>query len=233
MALVVHPEGTQVSGSIGGTTWSHNRYGAYKRNRSVPVNPNTARQVAVRNSVRGLMIRWNNILTQAERDAWDVYAANVAWLNKLGQSVNLTGGSHYIRSNVPRIQAAGVTKIVDAAPIIFNLATAEQSLASTASEATQQASVAFDNTQPWANEDDAYQFVFGGLPANASIKYFGGPYRFMDSVDGDAIVPPVSPQLINWPWPFAIDQQLWLRTRVSRADGRLSEWAQVNFLALA
>lgn len=233
MALVVLPEGTQVSGSIGGTTWSHNRYGAYKRNRSVPVNPNTGRQVLVRNAVRGLMIRWNNVLTQAERDAWDVYAANVTWLNKLGQSVNLTGGAHYIRSNVPRIQAAGVGAIVDVAPVIFNLATAEQTLGCTASEATQQASVTFDNTQPWANEDDGYQFVFGGLPKNASINFFRSPYRYMDSIDGDALAAPVSPQLINWPWPFAQGNQLWLKTRVSRADGRLSQWAQVNFLALA
>ena len=53
---VVLPEGQQRSGSIGGATWSHNSSGAYIRARSIPVNPNTDRQNAVRVAVRNLAI---------------------------------------------------------------------------------------------------------------------------------------------------------------------------------
>lgn len=229
--LVVLPEGQQRSGSAGGSTWSRNRFGAYVRNRSVPVNPNTDRQVAVRNIARALAIAWQNTLTQAQRDAWDVYGANVPWLNKLGQSVNLPGLNHYIRSNTPRLQASMAR--VDDGPTIFNLATAEQSLACTASEATQQGSIVFDATATWASEDGAAEIFYGGLPQNGSIKFFGGPFRLIGPTLGDSGVPPTSPALVNWPWPFAEGNRLWLQSRITRADGRLSEIARINFLAAA
>ena len=229
MALVVLPEGQQRSGSIGGTVWSRNRFGAYIRNRSVPVNPNTDRQVAVRNIVRALTIAWQNTLTSAQRAAWNVYASNVVWLNRLGQSVNLTGLNHFIRSNTPRAQNAATQ--VDDGPVIFNLATAELALVVTASEATQQVSIAFDNAAAWANETDAHQFAYGGLPQNGGINFFGGPWRLIGSIDGDDITPPVSPAVVDYPFPFAEGQRLWVRTRVTRLDGRLSEFAQTNFLA--
>lgn len=231
MALVVLPEGQQRSGSIGGTVWSHNSSGAYIRNRSVPVNPNTDRQIAVRNAVRSLAIAWQNTLTQVQRDAWDTYAANVSWLNHLGQTINLTGLNHYIRSNTPRLQD-GVAR-VDAAPTIFNIATAELALAGTASEATQQVTVAWDDTTAWNTEDGAVQVFYAGLPQNGSIRFFGGPWRVVGWILGNAGVPPVSPVPWNYPWPFAEGNRLWLRSRISRADGRLSEFARVNFLAAA
>lgn len=229
MALVVLPEGTQISGSIGGTTYSHNRYGAYKRNRSIPVNPNTDRQVHVRNIVRGLTIRWNTILTQLERDAWETYAGNVTWVNRLGQSVHLTGLNHFVRSNTPRVQGPGVGSIIDAAPVIFNLATAELDLSATASEATQDLTIDGDGTGAWIGEAGAWQFFSMGLPQNAAINFFGGPWRLITSTPGAG--PPPFPIVIATAWPFADGQRLWLRSRISRGDGRLSEFAQVNFLA--
>lgn len=228
MALVVLPEGTQISGSIGGTTWSHNRFGAYKRNRSVPVNPNTARQVAVRNAVTSITIAWQNTLTQAQRDAWNVYAANVTWLNKLGQSVKLTGLNHYVRSNTPRVQN-GIPR-VDAAPTIFNLATAELGLAVTASEATQQLTIDGVIPADW-QEPDGWEFVFMGLPQNSGITFFGGPYRQITAIPGAG--PPPFPAVVATAFPFAEGQRIWVRTRIARGDGRLSEFAEVNFLAIA
>ena len=231
MALIVHPAGTQVSGSTGGTTYSHNRFGAYTRNRSVPVNPNTDRQIGVRNAVRALTIAWQNTLTDAQRNGWEVYAANVSWINKLGQTVHLTGLNHYIRSNTPRLQV-GVAR-VDAPPTTYNLATAELGLAAVASEVTQIASMTYDDTAAWANEAGGFQFVSCGLPKNGATKFFGGPYRIFGTITGDDIAPPSSPFAVTWTFPFAEGNRLWLRTRIARADGRLSEFAQVNFLGAA
>jgi hypothetical protein len=231
MALVVLPEGQQRSGSAGGTVWSRNRFGAYIRNRTVPVNPNTDRQVAIRNAVRALTIAWHNTLTQAQRNAWEAYAANVVWKNKLGQSVLLTGLNHYVRSNTPRMQV--FLSRVDDAPSIFNLGAAELELSCTASAATQLATLGWDDTADWNSEDGAGQLFYGGLPQNPNIKFFGGPYRLVHLVQGDSASPPVSPSIQPWGWPFADGQRLWLRTRITRADGRLSEFAQINFLAAA
>ncbi len=230
MALVVLPEGTQISGSIGGTTWSHNRFGAYKRNRSIPVNPNTPRQVAVRNRVRALAIAWENTLTQAQRDAWKLYASNVPWVNKLGQSVFLTGLNMYVRSNTI-ILGAGVTR-VDDAPTIFTLATAELGLDATASEATQLITISFDVAAAWVPEAGAAQAMFAGAPQNAGIVFFGGPYRLVGNVLG-AVIPPTSPVTFTSGFPFAAGQRMWVKTRIFRADGRLSEPTLVNFLAAA
>lgn len=229
MALVVLPEGTQISGSIGGTTWSHNRFGAYKRNRSVPVNPNTDRQVAVRNAVRSIAIAWQNTLTAAQRAAWNTYALNVTWVNHLGQTVKLTGLNHYVRSNTPRVQN-GIPR-VDAAPTIFNLATAELALAVTASEATQALTVDGDGAAAWVGEADAWQFVSMGLPQNSGITFFGGPYKQISAIPGAG--PPPFPAVIAAAFPFVEGQRIWVRTRIARGDGRLSEFAIVNFLGAA
>lgn len=231
--LVVLPEGQQRSGSAGGSVWSRNRYGAYVRNRSVPVNPNTDRQGVVRNSVKALTIAWQNTLTQAQRDAWDVYAKNVSWLNKLGQPVNLTGLNHYVRSNAPRALCSLAR--LDAAPTVFNLAAAELNLSCVASEAAQTLVFSFDDTADWCSEDGAFQIFSMGMPQNASIKYFGGPFRFTVCLPGDSVAPQTSPAapVATPDWPFAADQRVWIQSRIGRADGRLSELARANFLCVA
>jgi hypothetical protein len=229
MALIRFAEGQQRSGSIGATVYSHNRSGQYIRARSVPVNPNTERQVDVRNAARSLSINWENLLTQGERDAWDVYAANVGWVNKLGDAIHLTGLNHYIRSNTQSL-AIGKPRI-DAAPVIFNLAEAELSLAANASEATQQLTIAYNDNKPWATEPGAFQFFYMGMPQNAGIKFFASPYRFLNVADGST--PAVSPLVVDGAFPFAAGQRIWIKTRILRADGRLSEFASQNFLAAA
>lgn len=231
MALVVLPEGTQISGSIGGTTWSRNRFGAYKRGRSMPVNPRTARQVAVRNAVRSLAIAWQIDLSQAQRDGWDQYGANVNWTNALGQSVNLTGLNHYVRSNTALVTA--FLPRVDDAPTAFNIGAAELALSGIASEATQEISVGFDITGKWVDQDNAFEFISMGQPQNSGITFFGGPWRQFLRLAGDAVSPPTSPVSQPAPFPFAEGQRIWLRSRVLLADGRLSEFAEVNFLGVA
>ena len=49
MALIkTGPAVAVISGSVGGTVFSRNKGGAYMRNRSIPVNPQSAAQVVVR-----------------------------------------------------------------------------------------------------------------------------------------------------------------------------------------
>jgi hypothetical protein len=211
--------------------YSRNRYGAYKRNRSVPVNPNTTRQSVIRAILSGLSIAWGQTLTQAQRDSWNVYGANTPWLNRLGQVVHLTGQAHYIRSNAPRLQC-GMTR-VDAAPTFFDLATPEQSLGCSASEATQLLSLSFDDTASWCSEDGAAEFIQVGIPQDPGIGFFNGPWRAVTCIEGDSGAPPASPVAPASPWAIAEGQRIWVRTRVGRADGRLSEFASYNFLCAA
>ena len=229
MALIRLPEGTQKSGGQGGIVYAHNKGGPYTRARSIPTNPNTSRQIAVRTAVRNLAISWETTLTQAQRDAWDVYAANVSWTNRLGMSINLTGLNHYIRCNTPR-RISGIAAILGA-PAIQDIGDAEPALAATASAATQDLTISGEDPNDWIGEADAWQVYYMGLPQNASRKFFGGPYRLLTIVPGAG--PPPFPIVIAASYVFQEGQRIWVRSRILRGDGRLSEFAETNFLGAA
>lgn len=88
-----------MSGSINGTTHSHNRGGAYMRNRSIPTNPSSSFQVAVRNRLTTFSQGWR-VLTQAQRTAWNNAVQNFATTNVLGDLRNPTGKNLYTRLNI-------------------------------------------------------------------------------------------------------------------------------------
>lgn len=210
---------SQPSGSLGGITASHNRSGYYLRSRIVPVNPNTVQQQAVRNLAGTLASAWVNTLTDVQRAAWDVYGSNVAMTNRVGDTIYLTGLNHFIRCNVPRMQA--LLPMVEDAPTIFSLA--DMTLPAIAvSEATQECTLAYTNTDAWAVDDDGFMALSLSRPMNPSINYFKGPYRYSGVVYGNTATPPTSPELIDVPFPVVEDQRVFGFVRVGLPDGRLS-----------
>lgn len=232
MALIKTGGGVaQISGSIGGTTFSRNRYGAIARNRSLPVNPNTALQQKVRSVVGNLAQEWFNSLTSAQRSAWDTYAANVSVLNRLGDTINLTGFNMYVRTNTA-LEYADIAGNYDA-PTNFTLAEQDPTLTVTASEATQQISVAFDTALDWVSEDGAYLMLYVSRPQNDTINYFKGPYQYAGKIAGDATTAPTSPQVVSAPQAFVEGQKLFVQARIVRADGRLSNPFRVDCVSAA
>ncbi len=221
MALVKYGGGVvQMSGSIAGNTHAKNRYGNYIRARTVPVNPNTARQQEVRAIIAFLTERWSDTLTAPQRTAWNLYASNVSMLNKLGESINLSGFNHYIRSNT--IAKMVPYPLIDAGPVVFELPAQDPTFAVTASEATQILTLAYDDTMDWATEDAAYIFFFQGQPQNAQRNFFGGPWRFIGSVGGIDPGGPVEPHAAAAAFAIAEGQRQWVYARIMRADGRIS-----------
>jgi len=216
------------SGSLGGSTYSHNRFGMYMRNRSTPVNPNSQRQDTVRTVFADLTQHWGNTLSSAQRSAWNNYAANVAVKDKLGQDIYLTGLNHYVRSNTALIQG-GLTR-VDDGPTVFSLPEADSSFAVTASEATQLLSVAFNDALDWLDLDGGAMLVHGGIPVNPTINFFGGPFRFADAIEGDSVTPPTTPTTMTSPFQIAEDQKVFCRARIVLDDGRLSNFFGDDFL---
>lgn len=220
MAIVTLGGGVaSASGSIGGTTFSRNRGGPYMRNRSIPTNPNTVQQAAVRAAVSQLTSLWNNTLTDTQREAWDTYAENVPLPNRLGEPRNVGGLAMYVRSNVPRLQAA-LTR-VDAAPTTFNLGDfTAPVLVSLTAPAT--GSLTFTDTDDWVGEDGSAMLLYGSRGRNPSVNFFKGPYRASTTPVLGAVVPPTSPHVVAWPFDVVVDQKAFLRVRVTRVDGRLS-----------
>lgn len=222
MALVKFGGGIiQMTGSIAGNTFARNRYGNYVRARTKPVNPNTARQVAVRAAVSVLTERWSETLTTVQRTAWVLYASNVAMKNKLGESIKLSGFNHFIRSNA--ILQKEDRTIVDDGPVVFELPGADPTFAVAASEATQQLTFTFDNELPWAEEDPGWMWFEQGQPQNPQRNFFGGPYRACGNVVGILGGGVVEPQLIDAAFAISEGQRVWTYARIQRVDGRLSE----------
>jgi hypothetical protein len=210
---------TQMSGSLGGITGSHNAGGMYLRARTIPTDPGTVFQTVIRNALSLLTARWANDLTAAQREAWDIYGSNVPITNRLGDPTNISGISHFTRANVPRIQAA--LPIVDDGPTTFTLAPQEGVLY-TGSEATQLISASYLDGRTWASEDDAAMLLYTSRPQNPSINFFKGPYRLGTAILGDSTTPPLTPQTFTSPFPFVDGHRVFMSARMTRADGRLS-----------
>ncbi len=222
MALVKFGGGiVKMSGSLAGNTFARNRFGDYVRSWKKPTNPNTARQQKIRAGLAMLTTRWAAILTACQRLLWNAYAAAVAMNNRLGETMHLSGMNHYVRSNMWRVDL-GQT-MVDDGPANHTLPEEDPSISVTASEATQQVTITFDDTLPWCSEDDAGLMILEGAPQNPQRNFFGGPWKGRSAKMGAVGVPITSPQDYAAIHTITELQRLWVRFRILRADGRITQ----------
>lgn len=219
------------SGSLGSSTFSHNRFGQYIRQRTKPVNPQSVRQTAMRASLAALTAYWSQTLTAANRGAWDAYAAAVSWKNRLGETIKLTGFNHFIRSNA-QLLAIGETPI-SAGPTTLELPEQDPSFAIAASEATQLLAITFDDTEEWCDEDGGYLLIYGGTPQTPQRNFFAGPWRYAGNVAGDSVAPPTTGETVATPFVLTEAQKVWCYARILRADGRLSNPFNASALVAA
>ena len=88
--------GNPSSGSIAGTTFSHNRSGQYTRNRRSPVQPvGTGRRAFIRSAFGASSASWSG-LSSAAQASWNAFAASYPYVDSLGQSIKLTGHQMYV-----------------------------------------------------------------------------------------------------------------------------------------
>jgi len=222
MALIKLGGGiADIRGSIGGTVFSRNRYGAIARNRTIPVDPGSAAQMTVRALMGQARAAYFDVITAVQRAAWDVYAANVPMTNRLGETMNLTGYNMYCRTNIAALNA-GMNRIDDA-PTDFSLAGQDGSVVATVTAAFNELSLAFDNAMDWANEVGGALLVFESKPQNPGVNYFKGPWNFLGKIDGDSVTAPTDPQTFTSQHSLAVGQKMFYQLRIVRADGRVSE----------
>lgn len=113
MALIKSTILAQISGSINGTTFAHNQGGAYARNRSAVSNPNTGRQAQVRTAMTAMSKMWGQSLTQAQRDEWNAYGGALSVLNRLGDTISLSGIAAFNRVNLFRVGTLDLPAILN------------------------------------------------------------------------------------------------------------------------
>ena len=104
MIFTPGPTIAAASGSIGGTVFSHNRYGAYTRNRAIPTNPNTLAQQNARSRLATQSSAWQQ-LTAAQQLSWKAWANQNPVTNALGAQQVLTGQAAFVQLNTRLTQA--------------------------------------------------------------------------------------------------------------------------------
>lgn len=222
MALIKYGGGiVQMSGSIAGNTHARNRFGNYMRARTHPVNPQSDRQTTARARIMLLSEAWKDELSDAQRTAWGAYAAAVNWLNKLGETVQLTGFNHFIRSNAAYLQVTP-DRFTDG-PTELSLPAGDPIFAVELSEANG-ITVTFDENLPWTTEGGAGMMIAIGTPQNSTRNFFGGPWRYHGWIGGTIPGPTASP---DGPtpvtcWTLTEGQRVWVKASIIRTDGRLS-----------
>lgn len=214
-------------GSMGGMTVSRNRSGAYARARITPINPQSPRQSVIRAIIAQITAAWANLLDDAQRAAWAIFADNVPANNKLGQVIKLSGFNQYVKSNTVLLNA-GMTTVEDA-PILFTLPGEDPTFATEIDAGTGIISVAFDDTRDWVGEDISGLVVQMGIPVSPGIKFFNNPWRHAGVILGDGTTPPTSPDVtISVPFEVGDGQRVFTRAKVVRGDGRVSDWFRSN-----
>ena len=101
-----------VSGSQGNTVFSHNRYGAYLRNRTVPTKTTTPAAQTQKGILSAASKVWGN-LTTAQRTAWKTWAQTHPITDTLGDKRILTGHAAVTQINAAALAAGAASPILD------------------------------------------------------------------------------------------------------------------------
>lgn len=211
----------QVSGSVGGLTYAHNKAGMYCRARGLTPNPNSPAQQDVRTSLASLVVQWQS-LTDAQRAGWATYGQNVLTTDSLGSSLQLSGQQWYIACNSPRLNAG--MAIVSDAPTVYSLADLTAPTIPAGTYATTSAiSVAYTNTDQWATIVGGALLIQVSRQQPATKNFFKGPFRYATRVNG-AATPPTSPVAVTNPYgeTYATGNVVFVRVRAVQQDGRIS-----------
>lgn len=87
-----------ISGSIGGTVFSHNKGGPYIRNRTIPTKATSEYAIAQKAELTYIAQKWQ-AETAATQAAWREWAKTNPISNALGQSRTVSGHVAYIKIN--------------------------------------------------------------------------------------------------------------------------------------
>lgn len=159
-----------ISGSIGGTTYSKNRYGLYMRNRAIPTNPQTQYQFVQRGIVASVSQAWRN-LDEGQQMAWKTWAQSNPVMDALGNSQVLTGHAAFVKINT-RLSASG-DALLDLPPVMTQL-TQVLTLGMTCDIGAGDFKVDWTPTPIGST----YRAVFfGALVSGAGINYVGNAWK--------------------------------------------------------
>ncbi len=103
---------TDIRGTIGGTVFSENKSGRYARQRRQTPTTKTPNRSVAQSNFAAQSTGWS-VLSQAQRDLWDVYAAEAPQelFDSLGQSYFMSGWQWYRKINLQLITVDGMERV--------------------------------------------------------------------------------------------------------------------------
>ncbi len=166
------PVAAAISGSIGGTVFSHNKGGPYMRRRAIPVNPNTIAQQNARARLATLSQNFRD-LSLTDQQAWREWAIQNPITNALGHSITKSGAQSYTGLNA-RILLDGGTIIT--VPPIIAAPDALLSLVQDGDIGLGDVDATFTATPLGADEK---LMIFGALVNSAGVRFVKNLYKFV------------------------------------------------------
>lgn len=222
MAGIIPTPGAPVGGSYGSITIGRNRYGTYQRNRTVPVNPNSSRQVAARAAFRAAVNFWTTgVAPTVDRDTWETYAQAVPWLNSAGETTHLSAQAMFIRYYAAVMAAFGTPPtpltVQVTPPGIFNIGSIDVVLGEdgfTFDGANFEINLAIATSTNSYNVANGRLIVEQSLPANIGRRFAGPRWQQVASIAMTAAATYVGTYAItDTTIPAVLGQQVWFRCR--------------------
>lgn len=234
--------GLIVSGSMSGVTGSHNKGGQYFRQRSVPTNPNTARQQTVRSVFGAAVQSWSDSLSEPARESWRGYAEQVEVTDSLGLTKQLSGQQWYVGmatligqiNAFDLLQSGNLPDFDSSAPAVANTGAPPGVVTTATLDATTPPGLL---TLTGSMEDESpvagTVILFIGPPVTPGTRFYKGPYQLatIDTIaqgvnQWTAVADMGDPE--EWatdivPTPATIGAFFPIRVRILYEDGRLSQ----------
>ena len=201
----------QLSKSIAGQTFSHNKGGPYVRRRAIPTNPNAAKQQLRRQALSALSAQWAS-LSPTRQAAWADWASLHPIVDTLGNTILRSGQQAFVGLNA-RLASAGIAAVLD--PPTTNEPQPLTSATPTATAATGVISVAFTPTPLPAG---LRIVIWTTLPASAGRNPNFNQARLV----GYSAAAQVSPATVTSPYPAISGQQSNIFVGVMDASGQVS-----------
>lgn len=178
MALIAYsPLVDEIRGSISNITFSNCRSGRFARYKVRPTDPLTGKQNTARQYFAAAVDRWVNVLSSAQRLAWNNLGDATTYYNSAGQAYNPSGinlftgvGSflqHCGETMITVAPAAARVPAVDFQDTIF--------IDSVSSE--------FTNDAPWPPNVTGYILGRESPPTSLGTYYYIGPWAKQDVED--------------------------------------------------
>lgn len=208
------------SGKVGGVVFAGSPAGQVVREKVIPSNPRTDRQVAARNAMAAAGAAWA-LLSGGVRDQWYAYAAETPIQGRLGKEITVSGYDMFCRAYT--LAVLGGVATPTAAPSSAGLAAAPGFTAVAQTAASANMSFTFGAGATWKSVNGAVALAHISQSQSPTRRTCQTQKRMVVLGKGNSTTPPTSPIAITNPWgTVAAGHVVYVDIEVLAADGRIS-----------